>query len=257
MSLSRSYIAWAVGRMRISLSDTLCGREPANPMTSAMSSGRSEVEATNSSVLLWVSSWVMWLASSVATAPGSTTFTRMCGCSSWRGASGQPLRPHLVQVDRGDAVEAAGQFIGGIGERQHDAGVVEGHVEPAELGDGAIDARGDLILVGDIAPDRQHPMALGTQLVGRGAQRLLVDICEHHGGAALGERAGGVEPHAATCAGDEPDLAAEVVRRVHADRPPAYCSSVTCSPQVTGLPDSSFCCMAMWAMKRLGAAPCQ
>lgn len=24
-----------------------------------------------------------------------------------------------------------------------------------------------------------------------------------------------------------------------------YCSSVTCSPQVTGLPVSSFCCMAM------------
>ena len=37
----------------------------------------------------------------------------------------------------------------------------------------------------------------------------------------------------------------------------AYCSSLTCSPQVTGLPDSSFCCMAMWAMKRLGVAPCQ
>jgi hypothetical protein len=37
----------------------------------------------------------------------------------------------------------------------------------------------------------------------------------------------------------------------------AYSSSVTCRPQVTGLPDSSFCCMAMWAMNRLGAAPCQ
>ena len=32
---------------------------------------------------------------------------------------------------------------------------------------------------------------------------------------------------------------------------------MTCSPQVTGLPVSSVCCMAMWTMKRFGAAPCQ
>src|SRR3954452_16061665 len=71
-----AYIACAVGRTRISLSDTLRGRETANAMTSAMSSGRIAVEATNSSVPLRVSSWVMWLTSSVATAPGSTTRTR-------------------------------------------------------------------------------------------------------------------------------------------------------------------------------------
>src|SRR3954447_1126245 len=39
--------------------------------------------------------------------------------------------------------------------------------------------------------------------------------------------------------------------------PALYCSSVTCLPQVTGLPDSSFCCMVMWTMNRLGKAPCQ
>ena len=37
----------------------------------------------------------------------------------------------------------------------------------------------------------------------------------------------------------------------------AYCSSVTCSLQVTGLPESSTSCMARCAMKRFGAAPCQ
>ena len=37
----------------------------------------------------------------------------------------------------------------------------------------------------------------------------------------------------------------------------AYCSSVTCRSPVTGLPLSSFCLMAMGAMKRFGAAPCQ
>jgi hypothetical protein len=32
-----------------------------------------------------------------------------------------------------------------------------------------------------------------------------------------------------------------------------YSSSVTCRPQLTGLSDSSFCCMATWTMKRLDA----
>ena len=39
--------------------------------------------------------------------------------------------------------------------------------------------------------------------------------------------------------------------------PAAYSSSVAWRPQVTGLPDASFCCMAMWTMKRFGAAPRQ
>ncbi len=37
----------------------------------------------------------------------------------------------------------------------------------------------------------------------------------------------------------------------------SYSSSVTCSPQATGLPESSASCMARWVMKRSGAAPCQ
>jgi hypothetical protein len=43
-----------------------------------------------------VSACVMWSVSSVATAPGSMTVTRMSGCSSWRNASDHPLIPHLV-----------------------------------------------------------------------------------------------------------------------------------------------------------------
>ena len=62
-----------------------------------------------------------------------------------------------------------GRFVGRVGERQHDPGVVERHVEPAELGDGAIDERGDLVFVGDVAGDAQGLVAGGGQLVGRGA----------------------------------------------------------------------------------------
>jgi hypothetical protein len=65
--------------------------------------------------------------------------------------------------------------------------------------------------------DAQGSMARGFQIVGRGAQRLLVDVGEHDGGTGRGEGVGGVEPHAGSGAGDERDLAAEVVGRVHAD----------------------------------------
>src|SRR3954447_2572802 len=166
-------------------------------------------------------------------------------------------RPHAAQVDRGDAVEAAGRLVGGVAEREHDARVVVGHVEPAELSDGPVHQRGDLRLVGDVAGDAERAVAGGGQLVGRGAQCVLVDVGEHDGRAGRGERAGGVESHAGCGAGDERDLAGEVVGRVHADSPPAYCSSLTCSPHVTGEPDWSFSCMATWAIKRFGAAPCQ
>ena len=80
--------------------------------------------------------------------------------------------PDAAQVDRADAVEGLGRLVGGVGQREHDAGVVEGHVEPAELGDGALDEGGDLVLVGDVAGDAERPVTGGGQLVGRGAQRL-------------------------------------------------------------------------------------
>jgi hypothetical protein len=43
-----------------------------------------------------VASWVMWSVSSVSTAPGSITVTRICGCSSSRSPSDQPFIPHFV-----------------------------------------------------------------------------------------------------------------------------------------------------------------
>jgi hypothetical protein len=38
----------------------------------------------------------MWSVSSVATAPGSISITRMSGCSSRRNASDQSFMPHFV-----------------------------------------------------------------------------------------------------------------------------------------------------------------
>ena len=59
-------------------------------------------------------------------------------------------RPDTAQVDAGDAVERFGRLVGRVGERQHDARVVERHVKPAERVDGAVDERGDLVLVRDV-----------------------------------------------------------------------------------------------------------
>ena len=81
--------------------------------------------------------------------------------------------------------------------------------------DGALDERGDLGLVGHVARDAERLLAGGGQLVGGDAHGVLVDVGEHDGGAGAGERAGGVAAHAASRAGDQRDLAVEVVGRVH------------------------------------------
>jgi hypothetical protein len=119
------------------------------------------------------------------------------------------------RFDRGDAIEALGRLVGRISGRDHDAGIVEGLVEPAEVVHGAVDEAGDLGLVGHVAGDAERLMAGGGQLVGGSRERVLVDVGEHDGRAGCGEGPGGVEPHAGAGAGDERDLAAEVVGRVH------------------------------------------
>ena len=64
--------------------------------------------------------------------------------------------PHATEVDGVDPVEQLGRFVGGVGGWGLDAGVVERHVEPTERGDGALDHRGDLVLVGHVAGHAEH-----------------------------------------------------------------------------------------------------
>jgi hypothetical protein len=59
--------------------------------------------------------------------------------------------------------------------------------EPAEGVDRALDEGGDLGLVGHVARDAERLMIRGGQLVGGGAERVLVDAGEHDGGAGCGE----------------------------------------------------------------------
>lgn len=80
-----------------------------------------------------------------------------------------------------------------------------------------------------------------------------------HGGEAIVLRALGdevVPVPASACAPPERGRQRTPVMKTRATRPRGpgqvpvagaaeYCSSVTCSPQLTGLPLSSFCCMAV------------
>src|SRR5271166_5203939 len=68
---------WPVGRIRISFSETLRGRESANAMTSAMSWAEIDSLSYICSAVCLVWGWVMWSVSSVATAPGSISTTRI------------------------------------------------------------------------------------------------------------------------------------------------------------------------------------
>ena len=63
-------MACVVGRTRISLSVTRCGRLMAKAMTSAMSCAGIPISAVGSSAVFLLPGWVMWAANSVAMASG-------------------------------------------------------------------------------------------------------------------------------------------------------------------------------------------
>ena len=90
--------------------------------------------------------------------------------------------------------------------RRHDAGVVEHDVEPAELGDGGVDQRLNLGLIGDIGL-LKHGIA--AELGGQRLAALGIHIGDHHLGALGDEQLDGGAPDAARPARDDRDLAAQ------------------------------------------------
>jgi hypothetical protein len=73
--------------------------------------------------------------------------------------------PHPAQVDRDDPVEDVGRFVGGVARWNLDAGIVEGEVEPAEGFDGRLHHGRHTVLLGDVTPNTEDPVAGGCQLV--------------------------------------------------------------------------------------------
>ena len=64
-------------------------------------------------------------------------------------------------------------------------------------------------------PDAERLVARAGQFAVAGLEGVFVDVSEDHGGAGLGEGLGGGQAHAGAAAGDQSDLAGEVIARVH------------------------------------------
>jgi hypothetical protein len=56
-------------------------------------------------------------------------------------------------------------FVGGVAGWNLDAGIVEGEVEPAEGFDGRLHHGRHTVLLGDVTPNTEDPVAGGCQLV--------------------------------------------------------------------------------------------
>ena len=97
----------------------------------------------------------------------------------------------------------------------HDASVVEGRVQSAELGDRPLDHRFYLSVFADVARDGNGSMALADQLLDRLPHRFLFDVDERHGRTRLRKRLCSRQPHTGTRPGDERNLVVEVEVVVH------------------------------------------
>ena len=76
--------------------------------------------------------------------------------------------PDAAQVDRVHPLEVLGRLVGRVARREHDAGVVERHVEPAERRRRCARPWRRPRLVGHVAGDAERLVARGGQLLGRG-----------------------------------------------------------------------------------------
>ena len=97
--------------------------------------------------------------------------------------------------------------VGGEVDRR---GVVDDDVDPAEAVHGGADGAGDVVVVADIADQRQRPAAGGLDLFGGGvdgALQLGVGLAglgqQHHVGAVPGRAQRDGQADAAAAAGDE------------------------------------------------------
>ncbi|CAB4924196.1 unannotated protein [freshwater metagenome] len=124
-----------------------------------------------------------------------------------RGGAGAGER--AAQVGGDDRVEL---LVGHLPQRgvAQDAGVVDQHVQPAELGDGAVDQR-----LGGLAGPDGHDLGDGAAPVGGdrvdgGLRDLGVHVVDHDGGAAAGQLLGVGEAEAPAGSGDDGDLAGQL-----------------------------------------------
>jgi hypothetical protein len=104
------------------------------------------------------------------------------------GQRGQAQRALEVDVHR--LVEQFGRHV--LQRRRHrgDPGVVDEHVDAAELGDGGVDERAALLPVADVAGHREGPPPEGPNLGGDHLAGVELAAGHHDVGASLGEAEG-------------------------------------------------------------------
>ena len=123
---------------------------------------------------------------------------------------GRPLGAHhdAVEVDGDDALEVTQVILHQAPERPRDPGVVDHHVQPAELLLGPVDGRLHAVGVGHVGVDRRRRAAQRRRCLGGSG---LVDVGDEDTGALLDEDLGDGPADAPGTAGDDGDLALELV----------------------------------------------
>ena len=113
-----------------------------------------------------------------------------------------------VEVDVDDRAELLGRLVGGR-HRGADAGVVDQHVDPAELRHRRVDERLALVGVGDVGGHGEH-LAAGVPDQLRGLLEAVGPPgAEHHVGPGLGQPLRERDAEPAGGAGDDGDLAVQ------------------------------------------------
>jgi hypothetical protein len=84
-------------------------------------------------------------------------------------------RPDTAQINGDHLVEALGRLIGWVASEADDAGIVEGHVQPAVGRDGALDHLGDLHLIrhSQVTPMAWWPSAVNPSVARRSASSSM------------------------------------------------------------------------------------
>ena len=111
------------------------------------------------------------------------------------------------------------------GGHRRDAGVVDQHVDAAELGDGGLDEVAALLPVADVARHREGAPTEGPHLVGHPLALVELAAGDHDVGARLGEAERHRPTEALAAAGDHDDLVVDPERRDGHATPAAVRSS--------------------------------
>jgi hypothetical protein len=113
---------------------------------------------------------------------------------------------HTLEQDRDRVVPGLGRHLGDPTDGADDAGVVEHHIQPSELGDGHVDRRRDVALDGHVAV---HEPGGCAEFVDERSTGVVLQISDHDPGALRHEPPHGSGSDPAGSPGDDGHLPVE------------------------------------------------